>query len=209
MTQRELWEYYERRVAQGVPGLPNAVSYWQGLGVEVSEQEISAEGGDVERVLRSLQPVPFLEVGAGPGTFTDLLPGWGVALDQSQAALQTIRARSPSISTVRADALHLPVHDRSISRVFATHIYGLLEPEGRTALLKEAKRVASEVVILDAGRPEGVPAEHRQLRTLPDGSQWHILRRHFDPEVLAAEIGGEVLFGGRFYVIVAERSPAL
>ncbi|HEX6395007.1 MAG TPA: class I SAM-dependent methyltransferase [Acidimicrobiales bacterium] len=204
MTQRDLWDYYECRVAQGVPGLANAVSYWQGLGVEVSEQEIASEAHDVERVLASLPPVSFLEVGAGPGTFTDLLPGWGVALDQSQSALLTIRRRCPTVPAVRADAMHLPVHDRSISRVFATHIYGLLEPDSRATLLNEAKRLSSELVILDAGRPEGVPAEHWQHRTLPDGSQWHIFRRHFDPQVLADEVGGEILFGGRFYVIVAE-----
>ena len=197
------WEYYDRRVAQGVPGISNAVAYWSGLGVETSADDISAEAAQVEAALRSLPPATFVEVGAGPGTFTNVLPGWGVALDQSAAALRTLLEGNPSVPVLRADARHLPVPDRAVERVFATHIYGLLDAATAAAVISEARRVAHQVVVLDAGRPHGVPAEHWQQRTLPDGSEWRIFRRHFTPDVLAEELGGSVLFAGRFYVLIA------
>jgi hypothetical protein len=206
--QRDLWDYYDRRVAQGVPGLANAVSYWTGLGVSCSEAQIAEEAAEVERTLRSLPAMTFLEVGAGPGTFTGMVPGSGVALDQSQAALRTLRSRLARVPVVGGDGLRLPFQACSFGRLFASHLYGLLPIEDRTALLNEARGVASELVVLDAGRPRGVPSEHWQERTLPDGSAWRVFRRHFDAEVLAGEIGGEVLFGGRFYVIVQQMIPA-
>ena len=87
-------------------------------------------------------------------------------------------------------------------RFFSSHLYGLLLPSERHSFLAEAQRVASEVVIVDAGRPKGVRAEEWQERTLSDGGYFKVFRRHFDPEGLAAEVRGEVLFGGRFYVLV-------
>jgi hypothetical protein len=197
------WEYYERRVAQGVPGISNAVTYWSGLGVETSAEEIAAEAAQVETALRSLPPATFVEVGAGPGTFTNMLPGWGLALDQSAAALRTLLEGNPSVPVLRADARRLPLADRAVKRVFATHIYGLLETGTAAVVISEARRVAHQVVILDAGRPQGVPAEHWQHRILPDGSEWQIFRRHFTPDALADEVSGSVLFGGRFYVLIA------
>jgi hypothetical protein len=83
---------------------------------------------------------------------------------------------------------------------------GLLQADERGAFLLEARRVAPDIVILDAGRPSGVNAEEWQDRTLPEGGRYRIYRRHFDPGVLADEIGGEVLFAGRFYVLARARS---
>jgi len=142
-------------------------------------------------------------VGAGSGTFTGMLPGPGVALDQSQAALRALSRHAPDVPVVQGDALRLPFGAGSADRLFAAHVYGLLDSGERAALLKEARRVARELVVLDAGRPSGVPAEHWQNRTLPDGTQWRIFRRHFEPDVLTEEIGGRLLFAGRFYVLVA------
>jgi hypothetical protein len=198
-----IWEYYDRRAAQGVRGVSHAVEYWTGLGVEVTAADIEAEAAQLERHLRGLAPARFVEVGAGPGTFTTMLPGWGIALDQSDTSLRVLLAGPAHVSAVRADALALPIPDQGVERVFATHIYGLLGAEARRALVSEARRVAREVVIVDAGRPAGVPAEHWQDRTLPDGSSWRICRRHFDGPDLAAEVGGRVLFAGRFYVLIA------
>jgi hypothetical protein len=59
------------------------------------------------------------------------------------------------------------------------------------------------VLILDAGRPAGVEAAEWQERTLNDGRQYQVFRRHFDADTLAAEVGGQVLFDGTFYVLVA------
>lgn len=198
-----LWEYYERRVAQGVPGISNAIAYWSGLGVATSAEDIAAEATQVEKALRSLPQATFVEVGAGPGTFTNMLPGWGVALDQSPTALRTLLEGNPTVAALRADARHLPLRERAVERVFATHIYGLLDAPTAAAVIHEVRRVARQVVVLDAGRPQGVPAQHWQERTLPDGSEWKVFRRHFTPEALAEELGGSVLFGGRFYVLIA------
>ena len=200
--KRSTWEYYDRRVAQGVPGLQHAIDYWTGLGLEVSAAELEEEGTHVRSLLASLPETTFLEAAAGPGTFTALLPGRGVASDQSAAALARLRADHPHVAATRADVTALPFRDLSFGRYFAAHIYGLLQPEEARAAIAEAARVAGELVILDAGRPSGVAAEEWQDRSLPDSGQYRIYRRHFEPEVLATELGGTVLFGGSFYVLV-------
>ena len=204
--RQSLWEYYDRRAAEGVRGLANAHAYWTGLGLAVDTGEIAAEAAEVERQLRSLDPTTFIEVGCGPGTFTSMLAGTGVALDQSHSALRGLRSQWPQIPVVRADGGCLPMRDHAVARFFAAHLYGLLQPEERGAFLLEARRVAREIVILDAGRPFGVKAEEWQDRTLRDGGRYRIYRRHFDPGLLAEEIGGEVLFAGRFYVLARTRS---
>ena len=200
--RRTLWDYYDRRVTGRPPGFTNAHAYWTGLGVEVEIDDIVSEAVQLERQLKELSPGTFVEVGAGPGTFTNLVPGRGIALDQSRRALEVLRGVAPRVSAVQADALHLPLPDRSVERFIASHLYGLLLPSERQELLAEAHRVADEIVILDAGRPEGVMAEDWQERKLPDGGRFKVFRRHFDPEVLAAEVGGDILFGGQFYVLV-------
>ena len=64
--------------------------------------------------------------------------------------------------------------------------------------------MAGELVILDSGRPAGVLAVQWQQRTSGlDQQLYRVLRRHFDAEELADEIGGQVLYAGRFYVMVA------
>jgi ubiquinone/menaquinone biosynthesis C-methylase UbiE len=201
--RRSLWEYYDRRVTDRLPGIANAHAYWNALGVDASIDDIAADAGRLERYLRELPPARFVDIGAGPGTFTGFLPGSGLAIDQSHRALMTLRAKVSRVPVVRADAFHLPLADRSIDRLFAAHLYGLLLPEECRALLAEARRVARQVVILDAGRPEGVQAAEWQERTLHDGTRYQIFRRHFDATTLAAEVGGNVLFDGTFYVLVA------
>jgi hypothetical protein len=95
------------------------------------------------------------------------------------------------------------MRDRAVGRVFAAHIYGLLTVEERRPFLCEDRRIAEELVVVDAGRPPGVPAEHWQPRTLGGGKTFRVFRRHFDAEALAAEIDGRPLFSGRFYVMVS------
>jgi hypothetical protein len=200
--KRSTWEYYDRRVTQGVPGLQHAVDYWSGLGVQVPAEDIEVEATHVRALITSFSETTFLEAAAGPGTFTGFLPGRGLASDQSEAALTRLRADHPKVPAIRADVTSLPFRDRSFGRYFAAHIYGLLQPDEARRARAEATRVAAEIVILDAGRPPQVAAEEWQDRTLPDGSRYRIYRRHFEPDVLASELGGTVLFGGTFYVLV-------
>jgi hypothetical protein len=103
---------------------------------------------------------------------------------------------------VQADAFRLPFRDRALERVVGTHIYGLLRETERESFLTEARRVADQLLVLDAGRPIGVAPEETQLRTLPGGDRFEIFRRHFHAEELARELGGRPLFSGRFYVLV-------
>jgi SAM-dependent methyltransferase len=197
------WEYYDRRAQEGTRTIGHALAYWAGLGVDATAADIEAEAVEVRRLLGSMSPSPFVEVGAGPGTFTTCLPGWGIALDQSEAALRVLRSGPAETPVVRGDAFRLPLRDRAVTRVFAAHIYGLLAQEQRRPFLSEARRIARELVVIDAGRPPSVPAEHWQLRTLGDSATFRVFRRHFQPEALAAEIDGRPLFSGRFYVVVS------
>jgi len=201
--RRSLWEYYDRRVTGRLPGLANAHAYWTGLGVTVEVEDIAAEAAQLERLLRELSAVRFVEVGAGPGTFTGYLAGTGIAIDQSRRALDVLRTVAPEVPVIQADATALPVPAHAFDRFFCAHVYGLLLPSERELFLAEAYRVASEVVILDAGRPLGVAAEEWQERTLPSGGHYRVFRRHFDADALAAEVGGVVLFAGQFYVLVS------
>jgi len=204
--RRSLWDYYDRRVTDRPPGFDNAHAYWTGLGVEVEIADIAYEAGLLTNKLGELSPVPFVEVGAGPGTFTSLVPGPGIALDQSRRALEVLRGQVPGVPAVQADALRLPLPDHAVVRFFSSHLYGLLLPSERRGFLAEAHRVASELVLVDAARPKGVRAEEWQERRLPDGGTFKVFRRHFDADVLAAEVGGVVLFAGRFYVLVSVES---
>ncbi len=204
--RRSLWEYYDRRVTGRLPGLANAHTYWTGLGVTVEVEDIAAEAAQLERLLRGLSAVRFVEVGAGPGTFTGYLAGRGIAIDQSRRALDALRTVVPEVPVIQADATALPVPTHAFDRFFSAHLYGLLLPSEREPFLAEAHRVASEVVILDAGRPPGVSAEEWQERTLPRGGHYRVFRRHFDADALAAEVGGVVLFAGQFYVLVGTAS---
>lgn len=200
---RAIWEYYDRRSTQRAPGVGNAVAYWQGLGVACTTEEVAAEAVEVERLVRSLAPARFLDVACGPGTFTGMLAGEGVALDQSANAVERVAREHAHATPVRGDAMEMPFRESSFDRAFISHLYGLLQSDDSSALLAEARRVAREVLILDAGRPEGVARQEWQDRTLPDGSAYRIYRRHLGAQELASEVGGKPVFAGMFYVMVA------
>ena len=89
-----------------------------------------------------------------------------------------------------------------MTRLFSGHLYGHLEPPERATFLAEARRVADELVILDSGLPAGARSEEWQTRSLADGSTHTVYKRHFDIDVLLAEVDGQPLFGGRYFVLV-------
>ena len=70
--------------------------------------------------------------------------------------------------------------------------------------LAEARRVAAELVVVDAARKHSPVAEEIQERILNDGSRWTVYKRYFEPDELAAELGagGETLFAGNWFVVV-------
>lgn len=140
----------------------------------------------------------------GTGFLTRYLRGEVVGLDQSEAMLEIARGRVLGARFMRGDAFALPFLDSSFDRVFAGHFYGHLYPPQREAFLSEARRVAKELVVVDAALRDDVEPEQIQERVLSDGSQHEVYKRYFTAQELAEELGGErVLFSGRWFLMVA------
>jgi ubiquinone/menaquinone biosynthesis C-methylase UbiE len=114
--------------------------------------------------------------------------------------------RLPAATLVQGDALSLPFEDGSFDRVFTGHFYGHLDVFERTVFLAEARRVAGELVIVDAAlRPDHKRSEW-QRRVLGDGSAFSVYKRYFDAAGLAAELGGGTVFhSSRWFVGVVSR----
>jgi ubiquinone/menaquinone biosynthesis C-methylase UbiE len=129
-----------------------------------------------------------------------------VGVDQSAAMLRLAGRRAPNAKLIKGDAFELPFAAASFERAVAGHFYGHLEEVERARFLSEVRRVAREWVIVDAALREDVEAAAWQNRILDDGSRWRVYKRYFAPAVLAAEVGdGEVLFAGRWFVVVRSR----
>jgi ubiquinone/menaquinone biosynthesis C-methylase UbiE len=157
----------------------------------------------LEHTVASLPPKRTLDVACGTGFLTRHLPGDVVGLDQSERMLVVARDQAPDAGLVRGDALDLPFEDGSFERVFAGHFYGHLEEDDRARFLREARRVAPELVVVDAITRTDRNAEEVQERILNDGSRWTVYKRYFEPERLAEELGGgEVLLANRWFVVV-------
>ena len=157
----------------------------------------------LERMLAALPPLRTLDVACGTGFLTQHLRGDVTGLDQSASMLEAAQARMPSATLVQADALPLPFAEASFDRIFTAHFYGHLEEPERMAFLAEARRVARELLVVDAAvRPDRDRAG-MQERILNDGTRWEVYKRYFEPEELASELGGgETLFAGRWFVAV-------
>jgi demethylmenaquinone methyltransferase/2-methoxy-6-polyprenyl-1,4-benzoquinol methylase len=162
-------------------------------------EEIAA----LSRTLEALPPAKTLDVACGTGFLTRHLPGEIVGLDQSESMLEEARRQAPSATYLAGDALSLPFEDDSFERVFTGHFYGHLEQPEREQFLREARRIARELVIVDSAIQPDVPAEEWQERILNDGTRWEVYKRYFTPELLAAELGGgSTVFAGRWFVAV-------
>ena len=151
-----------------------------------------------------LPPARTLDVACGTGFLTRHLRGEVTALDQSSQMLAIARERVPEATFVQGDALSLPFEDLSFDRVFTGHFYGHLEADDRVRFLAEARRVAPELVVVDAARRPDHAHEEWQERALNDGSRFTVYKRFFDPAALASELGGgTVLHPGRWFVMVS------
>jgi SAM-dependent methyltransferase len=210
--RRSLWDYYDRRAPVYDGTASGAQRYFVSLGVDADPKVIRAEREQLSHLITHLKPTPFVDIGAGPGVFTGLLPGRGFALDQSESALRRLRGTTVGVPVVRGDSLALPLADKAVGRIFAGHLYGHLEEDERLVFLAESRRVANELVILDSGRPPGAKAEEWQTRGLANGStSYTVYKRHFKVDELLAEVGGEPLFSGSYYILIrsiaGENSP--
>jgi hypothetical protein len=59
--------------------------------------------------------------------------------------------------------------------------------------------------VIDAALRKDVLPEQQQERVLSDGSTWSVYKRYFTAEELAAEIGGETVLAGRWFVVARRR----
>jgi len=164
---------------------------------------------ELERVIAELPPARTLDVACGTGFLTRFLRGHVTGLDQSERMLEIASWRIPDGGVVVGDGLALPFPDDSFDRVVTGHFYGHLNDDERERFLTEARRVAGELVVIDAALREGVQPEEMQVRRLKDGSSHQVYKRYFDPEALAAELGGgETLHAGTWFVMVRSPRPA-
>jgi ubiquinone/menaquinone biosynthesis C-methylase UbiE len=162
-----------------------------------------AERDLVFAAIAALPAKRTLDVACGTGFVTRFLGDDVVGLDQSDAMLAAASERAPNADYTEGDALDLPFEDGSFDRVFTSHFYGHLEEDDRERFLAEARRVAPELVVFDAALHDGEPRFEWQERVLNDGSRWSVYKRFFTGEGLLGELGGgEVLFEGRWFVLV-------
>jgi hypothetical protein len=112
--------------------------------------------------------------------------------------------RAPDATVVQGDAVPLPFAGGAFQRLFTANFYGHLVEHERAPFLAEARRVAGELVVLDAALQDGGVPEEWQERALADGSRHRVYKRFFTPDGLAGELGGgRVLHAGRWFVVVA------
>jgi len=193
--------YYDRRA-------PEYDDWYLGHGLYAGRER---NGFDEDLVLvcetlAALAPARTLDVACGTGFLTRHLRGDVTGVDQSPRMLEVAATQLPAATLLRGDALELPFEDDAFDRVVSGHFYGHLDAEQRTRFLAEARRVAPELVLVDASREHSPVDEEWSDRLLLDGSRWQVYKRYFAPDALLAELGGgEVLHAGAWFVVV--RSP--
>lgn len=190
--------YYDRRA-------PEYDEWYLGSGrfAERDRPGWDKEMEALRRTLETLPPARTLDVACGTGFLTLHLPGEIVGLDQSESMLEEARRQAPNATYLSGDALALPFENGSFERVFTGHFYGHLEQPERETFLREARRLAPELLVVDSAIRPDVPVEEWQERILNDGTRWEVFKRYFAPEALAAELGdGSTVFAGRWFVAV-------
>jgi ubiquinone/menaquinone biosynthesis C-methylase UbiE len=182
--------YYEERAGE------YDATAWDVLD-EVEHEEVES----LVNALAALEPAKTVDVACGTGFLSQHLPGELTLLDASAAMLAQATARVPGAVTVQADALPLPFEDGAFERVFSSHFYDHLQPADRAHFLGEARRVGSELVLVQESAEE-----HREgltRRDLRDGSRHEIYKAFFTPASLLDELGGgEKLHQGAVFVAV-------
>jgi demethylmenaquinone methyltransferase/2-methoxy-6-polyprenyl-1,4-benzoquinol methylase len=193
--------YYDRRALE-------YDDWYLGVGLYADRERngFAEELDAVAETLASLSPARTLDVACGTGFLTRHLSGRVTGLDQSARMLAVARTRLPDAELVQGDALALPFPDDAFDRVATGHFYGHLDDDQRTRFLHESRRVARELVVVDASRAHSDVDEQWSPRVLRDGSSWEVYKRWFTTSALLAELGGgDVLLDGRWFLVV--RSP--
>ena len=190
--------YYDTRA-------PEYDDWYHGRGL-FAERDRPGWGAELARVaetIEALTPGRTLDVACGTGFLTRHLRGVVVGLDQSPRMLDEAARQAPHATFTQGDGLALPFPNESFTRVFTGHFYGHLREDERERFLGEAKRVAPELVIVDASRASSEVDDDVQERVLNDGTRWEVYKRWFTGTGLATELGGgDVLHEGRWFVVV-------
>ena len=191
-------EYYDVRA-------PEYDEWYLGVGLFAQRDRPGWEA-ELEQLFATIAALPpgrTLDVACGTGFLTRHIRGDVIGLDQSSRMLDVAQRQVPGATFVNGDAFALPFPNDCFSRVFTGHFYGHLEAPDRERFLAEARRVASELVVVDASREHSGIDEHMSPRVLNDGSTWEVYKRYFTGAALAEELGGgEVLHEGRWFVVV-------
>ena len=203
-------DYNERRVRYYERGAHDYEGGWRGgwLPNEGERAEFEEELGALGHTISSLPAGRVLDVACGTGVLTRYLKGEVTGLDGSEEMLKIARERVPGATFVQGDAFSIPFPDASFDRVFTSNFYGLLLPHERSVFLKEIRRIASEFAVVEVVEQDMKKLGWRkretgwQERTLSDGTEHLIFRRYFTVKDLAGELAGEVLFDGRYLVMV-------
>ncbi|MBO8168999.1 MAG: methyltransferase domain-containing protein [Thermoanaerobacteraceae bacterium] len=110
----------------------------------------------VEAVLRKLSPIPgeyFADIGCGPGYFTIPLArqlgphGRVYAVDISEEMLELLRERVAqehltNVKTVLSGESAITLPNNAVDGVLVVNVLHELEPQNRSALVRELKRIA-------------------------------------------------------------------
>ena len=193
--------YYEARA----PEYDDWV-YGTGLFEERDRPGWHEERERMQDAVAAMAAARTLDIACGTGWLTQHLRGEIVGLDASPSMLEVVAERIPGAEFVVGDAFELPFEDGSFERIATGHFYGHLEEADRARFLSEARRVAGELVVIDSALRDGVDPVEWQERLLKDGSRWEVYKRYFAASELAEELGGgDVLFGGNWFVVVRSR----
>jgi demethylmenaquinone methyltransferase/2-methoxy-6-polyprenyl-1,4-benzoquinol methylase len=190
--------YYDRR----------ALEYddWylrEGLFADRDRPSFDEELDRVCATIAELGPADTLDVACGTGFLTRHVRGSVTGLDSSARMLAIAARRVPAGTFVQGDGLALPFPDDAFDRLLSGHFYGHLDDAQRVAFLRGARRVAPELILVDAAREHSDIAEEWSERFLRDGSRWEVFKRYFTPSQLVEELGGaDVLHAGRWFVVV-------
>jgi ubiquinone/menaquinone biosynthesis C-methylase UbiE len=193
--------YYERRAAE-------YDEWYAGDGV-FADRDRPGWDAEVERLVAFVAALPecrTLDVACGTGFLTRHLTGLVVALDHSAAMVAIAQSRLPDGVALTGDALSLPFADDAFDRVFTAHFYGHLVEDERAVFLAEARRVATELVVVDSAARPGT-RDGWQERTLNDGSTHRVFKRYLSAQQLATELGGEPLLDGDWFVAARATRP--
>ena len=154
--------------------------------------------------IASLPAAKTLDVACGTGFLTRHLHGDVTGFDQSPQMLEEARRKVPGARFVQGDAIDLPFEDGEFDRLFTSFFYGHLEGDDRARFVDECRRVADELVFVDASRERAQVDDEQQQRVLNDGSTWSVYKRYFRPDELLDEVGGggDVLHAGHSFVMV-------